>query len=123
MPDTVSFVMDYVEFRVNYNVLRALSRGCRGPTPARVHIRGSVTLSSGTTTSAPGLFILPRDERPARIVAFPIATGQSAGVNQGGTALLLIYPGSFGGFVGLFSASNPADPVIHVGDIAFRTDA
>jgi hypothetical protein len=38
--DTVSFVMDYVEFRIDYNVLRALS-------PPRV------TLHDGTTTAFP----------------------------------------------------------------------
>jgi hypothetical protein len=82
-----------------------------------------VTLSSGTTTSAQGLFILPRDERPARVLGFPVVTGFTAGVNPSGSALLLVYPDSFGGFVSLFSASNPADPVVHIGDIAFRTDA
>jgi hypothetical protein len=38
--DTVSFVMDYVEFRIDYNVLRALN-------PPRV------TLDDGTTASFP----------------------------------------------------------------------
>ena len=55
-----------------------------------------------------------------------MATGQTAGAHQGGTALLIIYPAGFpdaAGIVSLFSTSNSAHQVVHLGDITFRTDA
>ncbi len=91
----------------------------------QVHIRGSATVST-TLNVAPALFRLPADQRPKRILSFPIATGQTAGVHQGGTALMFIYPAGFpdvAGIASVFSPSNPAHQVIHLGDITFRTDA
>jgi hypothetical protein len=92
----------------------------------QMHIRGSATVSTTLNSSAPALLRLPGDQRPKRILSFPIATGDTAGVYQGGTALVLIYPAAFpdnAGIVSVFSASNPAQRVIHLGDITFRTDA
>ncbi len=83
-------------------------------------------LTTATINSAPALFLLPADQRPKRILSFPVATGQTAGAHQGGTALLIIYPAGFpdaAGFVSVFSASNPSQQVIHLGDVTFRTDA
>jgi hypothetical protein len=89
----------------------------------QIHIRGSATLSSGTMDDQSSIFILPRDERPARILAFPATITSTAGAVPAGSALLVVYPDSFGGFVGVFDASVPTLRVLHVGDIAFRTDA
>jgi hypothetical protein len=90
-----------------------------------VHIRGSVELSAGSISSI-SLFVLPRDHRPKRLLAFPIATGLSAGAHAGGSALLAIHPGDFpgaAGYVSVFSPSNPAHEVVHLGEIVFRIDA
>jgi hypothetical protein len=89
----------------------------------QVHIRGSATLSSGTTNIGPPLFLLAKDERPTRVMGFPVVTGPSAGASASGSALLIVYPDNFGGYVSLFNPSNSSQPVVHVGEITFRTDA
>jgi hypothetical protein len=91
----------------------------------QVHIRGSATLSTGGLTSV-NLFVLPPDLRPKRLLAFPIATGRSAGAHAGGSALLGIYPGDFpsgAGYVAVFTPSTAGHEVIHLGEIVFRIDA
>ena len=86
----------------------------------QVHIRGSATVSS-TLASAPTIFRLPEDLRPKRLYALPIATGQTAGAHQSGEAILLVYPDD--GYVAVYSASDTAHRVVHLGEITFRTDA
>jgi hypothetical protein len=88
------------------------------------HIRGSATLSTGTALGA--LFVLPADHRPKRLLAFPIATGQTAGAHAGGTALLVVYPADFpggAGIVAVYSPSTDGHQVVHLGEVVFRTDA
>ena len=91
----------------------------------QVHIRGSATISAGSNDSR-GLFRLPPDMRPPRVLGLPVVTGNSAG-NMGGTALLNISstgdPGGSDGFVAVFQPTVPAQRVVHLGEIVFRTDA
>lgn len=88
----------------------------------QVHIRGSATISSGTMDNQSSVFILPRDQRPTRILGFPVTITSTAGSVPAGSALLLVYPDSFGGYVGVVDASVSTLHVLHIGDIAFRTD-
>jgi hypothetical protein len=54
-----------------------------------------------------------------------IATGLSAGVHLGGTALLVVYgpdvPSSTG-FVAVYSPSTPGHTVVHFGEVVFSVD-
>jgi hypothetical protein len=89
-----------------------------------VHIRGSATLSSGTALGA--LFVLPADHRPTRLLAFPIATGLTAGAHAGGSSLLVVYPADFpgaAGVVAVYSPSTADHQVVHLGEVVFRIDA
>jgi len=54
-----------------------------------------------------------------------VVTGDTAGGGPGGTALLVIYPTNAvsDGFVALYQPTNPAQRVVHFGEIVFRTDA
>jgi hypothetical protein len=85
----------------------------------QVHIRGSATVSTGLNNSHPALFTLPPAQRPKRPLGFPILTGRSAGAQTPNAALLVVYPE---GFVNVFTL-QPTDQVVHLADIAFRTDA
>ncbi len=89
----------------------------------QVHIRGSATLSAGL--NGLGVFRLPADMRPKRLLGMPVVTGDTAGGGPGGTALLVIYPTNAvsDGFVALYQPTNPAQRVVHFGEIVFRTDA
>lgn len=89
----------------------------------RAHIRGSATRSSGTVGGA--VFRLPPSLVPTRTLAMTVSTGQSAGVHQGGTALLVIYgpdvPSSTG-YVAVYSPSTANHPVLHIGEVVFTVD-
>jgi hypothetical protein len=90
----------------------------------QVHVRGSVTISSGGNEGA--VFRMPADMRPPRHVGFPVVTGPNAGGGEGGTALLVIQPAGSTGAEGLVSVrqSSPSTQVaVHLGEIVFRIDA
>jgi hypothetical protein len=84
----------------------------------QVHIRGSATVSTSLTLTR-DLFVLPPAQRPKQPLAFPILTGQDAGAHSPNLALLRVHP------EGLVSVSTggTTDRVVHLGDVAFRTDA
>lgn len=84
----------------------------------QVHIRGSATVTTALNNTHPILFVLPPDLRPPRLIGIPVATGQSAGAHVMEGALLVVDPS---GFVGVFTQTT--DQVVHVGDVAFRTDS
>jgi hypothetical protein len=92
----------------------------------QVHIRGSATISTGSPGSL-ALFRLPADMRAPRRLGFPVVTGDVAGGTPGGSALLVIQPtGTGSGADGLVLAFQPNPstlPVVHLGEIVFRTDA
>ena len=91
-----------------------------------VHIRGAVTLSSGTLVSAPALLVLPPSQHPKRILGFPAVTTQSAGLSNAGSVLVVIYDDSLpgnNGIVAIFDPTTPSHNVVHLGEIVFRTDA
>ncbi len=86
----------------------------------QVHIRGSANRSTGGIGGA--IFALPPSLVPKRTLGLTITTGLSAGVHQGGTALLVVYgsdvPGSEG-FVAVFSPSTGSHTVLHFGEVVF----
>jgi hypothetical protein len=84
----------------------------------QLHIRGSATYLPGLTSSRT-LFMLPPAQRPKRPLAFPIVTGQTVGSHAPNAALLSVLPE---GFVNVTTEGTP-DQVVHLGDVAFRTDA
>jgi hypothetical protein len=88
----------------------------------QVHIRGSATRSTGLGGA---IFKLPAAYVPRRTLALTIATGLSAGVHLGGTALLVVYgpdvPSSTG-FVAVYSPSTPGHTVVHFGEVVFSVD-
>lgn len=88
-----------------------------------VHIRGSANVSTGGVVG--GLFVLPPDHRPKRMLAFPIATGLTSGAHASGSALLVVYPGDYPGAAGYVAVYSPsaAHEVVHLGEIVFRVDA
>jgi hypothetical protein len=92
----------------------------------QVHIRGSAEAKPGGVESVPGIFRLPADMRPPRMLGVTVATGHGGGGAPGGTALLVIYPtgvpSTSDGFVGLFQATDRSQTVVHLGEIVFRTD-
>jgi hypothetical protein len=89
----------------------------------QVHIRGSAR-RIGTGIGG-AVFILPPAYAPKRTLAMTVSTGVSAGVHTGGTALLVVYgpdvPGATG-YVAIYSASDPAHTVIHVGEAIYSVD-
>jgi hypothetical protein len=90
----------------------------------QVHIRGSANRSTGGVNGMQ-LFVLPASFIPKQTLALTVSTGLSAGVHQGGTALLVVYGPdvpSAEGFVAVFSASVPAHTVVHVGEVVFSVD-
>ena len=90
-----------------------------------IHVRGEAAYSAGFPAMFNGvMFYLPPGYRPKSIQTFPVAVGNTAGVFQAGTALLLIYPASFPstpGAVVLLDTSTAGNDVF-IGDIEFRTD-
>jgi hypothetical protein len=84
----------------------------------QMHIRGSATISATLNNNQPPLFVLPAAERPTRFIAFPVATGFTAGAQTEKGALLIVEPD---GYVAV--QTNSGDKVVHLGDIVFRTDA
>jgi hypothetical protein len=91
----------------------------------QVHIRGSVTLSSGNLVGSPGLVRLPPDLRPPHRLGIPVVTGQEAGTSAGGTALLLIEPTGTPseGYLSVTQVTELTQRVVHLGEIVYRTDA
>ena len=98
-------------------------------TLGQVHIRGSATISTGNVNGGPGLFRLPADMRPQRVLGMPVVTTPSAGDRSSGTALLRINPTTSGnaGMIRVEQATPSTggndNEVLHLGEIVFRTDA
>jgi hypothetical protein len=91
----------------------------------QVHIRGSATISTGSTDSL-SLFRLPADMRSPRRLGYPVVIGDSAGGGPGGSALLVIQPTgtpTAEGLVQIYQPTSATQPVVHLGEIVFRTDA